>query len=849
MTARRGKWVWAVVGGLLLALGAGRWLAVSTADRLWAESLGVGDPHAQIARMRFMLVTLAFAAAMVWSVGNLYFVFRTIRSVHVPRRVANIEILEVVPRRYLGAGVAVLGLIIALFLSYGASDWWYAKLLSSGSADLGISEPVLGRDLSYYLFRLPWQRTLAGYATLATSTVLAAATALYGAMGAVRWTGRRLWVSDLARTHIGTLLAALALVLYWGYRLEPAEYVAGVHEVGFDSILLDVRIPVANLMSWLALLATGASLLWIWLSRVFLVLTAWTSLVLVSLVGHYVVPAFASTVRTSDELRVEDLGRAEREFISIAYGLPANPGTISLPSAPDGAALSDYMPEVAKAALWDGFAIDQFLNNGPAGRVPTRFSRARLGVYSSGDGNAVPVFLAARMIDLTVARRTEGDLSWEQVHVGPYAFASGAVALEAVGASDEGFPLFVPDLATPHTASPSVAELSLHNSDVLFAPGSTEYAVVDDDTRSRPGVRAPGLWRRVALAWALQSLQLIRSREVRSGARILWRRDVSERLSALAPFAVFGEPYPVVVEHRLWWMADGYVYSDESPFAPRVEWLGRTTGYVRAGLVGVVDAWSGESTVVLSPWADPLTRAWSEALPGLVQPTQTLPPELWQHLRYPQGLFELQVGILAGTGGRRLRPGPSSRATTYWWFGTGPTDSVPRLRLRAALEDGEPPFLAAFVEAWVNRGAPRIEVSSFDPPMTIPGPSQAAARLSGARLSPMAVAGTVRTVPLPDGVLFVQASYEESAVNQAAKLTDVVISWGDVVARGSSLTEAARRVLSSAADRGQASASWREARRWFERLDDARKRGDWVAFGQAYQNLKRLLASDGDSVP
>jgi uncharacterized membrane protein (UPF0182 family) len=857
---KRGKWVRALVVALLPALVVGRWLAVTTADRLWADSLGVGGPHAQIAHMRFVLTTLTFAAATAWSLGNLYFVFRTIRSVHVPRKVGNIEILEAVPRRYLGVGVAVIGIIIALFLSYGAADWWYAKLLSSGSTDLGIAEPVLDHDLSYYLFQLPWQRTIAGFATLATSTILAAATVLYGAMGALRWAGRRLWVSDLARTHLGILLVAFALAMYWGYRLEPAEYVAGVRGVPFDSILLDVRIPVSHLLSWLALLAAGASLLWIWLSRVFVVLTAWLTLVLVSLVGHYAIPAFAHAVRSPDELRVDELERAQRQFLSVAYGLPANPITLSLPAAPDPGALSNHVREMTKAIVWDRFAINGFLNKGPAARSQTRFSRPSLGVYRSAIGDAVPVFLAVRTIDLTEARRAVGDLSWEQVHVEPYAFGSGVVAVQAGGASGEGFPLFIPDLAAPDSTRAGASELSLQKSEVLFAPGVTEYAVVDDDSDQRAGVRAPGLWNRVALAWTLQSLQIIRSREVRGGARILWKRDVSERLSALAPFAVFGEPHPAVVENRLLWVADGYAYSDESPLSPRVEWIGRTTGYVRAGLVGVVDAWSGESTVVLSPWADPLTKTWSDLLPGLIQSPQTLPPELWEHLQYPRGLFNLQAGLLEAAArsassesgrlaGRRLQGVLSSRATTYSWFGSGPTDSVPRLRLRAALEAGEPPVLVGFAEGWVHGGVPRIEVFRLDSPTTLPGPSQVSAHLSNARLSPMVVGGTIRTVPWSDGVLFMQASYEESEVDRPPRLADVAVAWGDVVESGNNLDDAARKVLRSATDRDQASASWMEARRWFERLDEARRRGDWIAFGQAYQNLKRLLTSDDDSLP
>ncbi len=860
MTAR-GKWARALVVALLVALVLGRWLAVTTAHSLWADSLGAGETHAQIARLRVMLFGTAFVAATLWSLGNLYFVFRTIRSVHVPRRVGNIEILEVVPRRYLGVGVVVLGVVVALLLSYGANDWWYTRLLASGSTELGVTEPILGRDLSYYLFHLPWQRTLLGFSTLATSTVLAVTAVLYGAMGALRWAGRRLRVNDLARAHLGALLVAFGLVLFWGYRLEPAEYVAGVHNVRFDSIFLDVRLPVARLLMWLALVAAGASMLWIWVSRMSIVLTAWSILLLVSLVGHYAVPTFAGAVRSREELSVDYLERAGREFRSLAFGVPEVSTSIALPAMPDAEELIQHADELATAAVWDAFAINVFLNRSVADPPEWRFSRAKLGLYRNGEDSAVPLFLAGRRVDLTEASRIGGDLSWEQIHVEPYAYASGAVALQATGVSEDRFPLFVPDLATPDSVSSSMSEVTLRRPDVVFSPGAGEYAIVNQGDVHRSGVVARSLWRRVALAWALQSLPIIGSREVRDGATILWNRDIAERLSALVPFAVFSEAYPVIVDDRLIWLASGYVYSEEAPLSPRVQWRGRSVGYVRAGLIGVVDAWSGEASVFLSPWSDPLTETWSELLPGLIQPTEDLAPELREHLQFPVELFDLQVRLLdrvdpdvaperRGLAGRRGLQGTApGSATTFWWFGTGLSDSVPRLRLRAAFEEGQPPFLAGIAEAWVHRGVPRVETFSLERPLTIPGPSQIATRLSNARLSTMAVPGPIKVVPFTEGVLFLQASYDESDPTRRPQLADVVVAWGDIVEGGPGVSDAVARVLQVRPNSDRASGTWREARRWFERLDEARRRGDWNAFGEAYENLKRLLTSHGDSVP
>src|SRR3972149_4191127 len=100
----RRAWVRAAVLLALLGLLVGRWAAVSVANGLWAESLGVEDTHPAIPQLKLTLLALAFAVAATWSLGNLYLVYRTIGSVHVPRRLGNLEIGEAAARRYPGAG-------------------------------------------------------------------------------------------------------------------------------------------------------------------------------------------------------------------------------------------------------------------------------------------------------------------------------------------------------------------------------------------------------------------------------------------------------------------------------------------------------------------------------------------------------------------------------------------------------------------------------------------------------------------------------------------------------------------------------------------------------------------------
>ena len=219
----RRSWVRAAVVLVLAILLVGRWAAVTAAERLWADALHVGATHAAIADLRLMLLATAFALAAVWSLGNLYLVYRTIGSVHVPRRLGNLEIVEAVPRRYLVYGTVGLGLVIAVLLSRDAGSWWYAYALLGSHADPVVRDPVLHRDLAYYLFRLPWEHTLQGYLATLSVVMLVVVLGLYGLVGAIRVERRRLEVADGARMHLGGLPTVFAAVVALGFRLDTAE--------------------------------------------------------------------------------------------------------------------------------------------------------------------------------------------------------------------------------------------------------------------------------------------------------------------------------------------------------------------------------------------------------------------------------------------------------------------------------------------------------------------------------------------------------------------------------------------------------------------------------------------------
>ena len=859
MTPRR-AWVRAAVLLALAGLLVGRWAAVSVANRLWAESLGVEATHATIAQLQVTLLALAFAAAAVWSLGNLYLVYRTIGSVHVPRQLGNLEIVEAVPRRYLVAGTVALGLLIAVLMSHRASGWWYPFALFGTRASVGLTEPILHRDLAYYLFRLPWERTLHGFLSSLSAVLLVVTAALYGVVGALRVVKRRLVVADWARTHLGGLLAVFALTLAAGFRLDPAEYVAGLRNVPYDAILVDVRVPFSRLLSGIALVAAIGSAVWIWVDRNILVVGPWSTLAVLAIVGSFVVPGFSAAARAPDRLALPGLEAAQRQMLSVAFALPSGDTTIDPPPTPEAGLASRRATELALVPIWDQASLQDLLRRLAPGNPEDRFAAAGLDLYQLHDGRPVPLYVAGREVDLLAAREAGAALSWGSVHAGRYAFAGGAVAVAATEAAPNGLPLFVADAARPDSGAPVFGELDLADREMWFSPSAEEYALAKAPNR-QVGITLSGIGRRLALAWTLQSPRLLLASAAPAGHIVLWRRAIAARLDRLAPFARFGTPYPVVMERRLLWLAWGYVSSETFPLSVLSEWRGQGVRYLRASLLGVVDAYRGETRVFLVGDPDPVSAVWASLARDIVRPRDSLPDGLEGHLRYPEELFTAQLPLaLAGVppgwpGARRLpavaRGGDDTTLTVprepAWVVGTLPGDEHLRLRLRQVAERGEPAMLAAVADGYVDTGGPVLRVVRLAQPLAHPGPSRFAAE-TARDSNPSTVVGPVTTLVFDSGIVSVRPVLGLPGGEQdVPRLAEVVAGAGGVLGRGPGAAVALRDLSAGSQSPGGSTADWGAARVWFRRLDSARRAGDWAEFGRAYEQLRRLLRAPVDS--
>ena len=797
MTRANRRRLYLIGAGLLVAaLVGGRWLAVETAERAWDRTFAGGEALVAARDRARLLQALVLLVANAWIVGNLLIVYRAIGSVQMPRRLGDLEIVEAVPRRTLLAATVLLGIILGTLLSLGTGDWWRHAMLAASPPHFGVPDSTkLGYDAGYYVSVLSWLAVLQNRTLILVVGALGIVALLYGIIGSLRIRRGRIRASDYARAHIGVLLACLALVIAWGAALDPAEIVGGLHGV-VDQAALTVRIPGARIVAAVAIVTALISLAWAWRDRPRLIVAGWAALLVTLTGGYFVIPGIVRTSSGSGPESAE-LIRRRAALERVAFGLvdvdPSSP-----PPFPSGEAAVRTIP------LWDPPHVGAALG-APASAValrppPTR-PEDRGVVWMVAPTNAPgPVRLA---------RETDSGLA--------------------------------------------VTSLPSENAPLLFGPGLPEPVVTAADSAPPAppasgggggagegagggAVRLIGAWRRFAIAWTIQSWGLARGES--NGRVLLWRRDVTERLQRLAPFARFGTAAPVLRTGALWWVSWGYVSHDAFPLVRQLPWRDDDVRFLRAGLVGAVRGATGETHLWLAPGYDSLTAAWARRFEPLIEPADRLPADLRAQLAYPGETFKIAVAAL-------LRASADSAALAGWltrprepyqlgapdeaiWTGIA-FESVSLMPRR---------FVGLYAAAITPRGA---EVHLWRPSPSDPPLERLPGELVGSWLLRP---GLLRVWPVGKSIITVQAQIFDpvgARTPPAPRVTEVYVTLDGRAGHGLTARAALLGGEQMITDTTIA-ARWERARRLAIQADSALGAGDLATFGSLWRQLISELA-------
>ena len=586
----RRRLVFGALAATALFLLLGRWIAALYTDFLWYESLGASEVWRTRVVTTVVLAAGSFAAASLFAFVNLYAVRQSVVSLVLPRRIANIEIGEEVPGRYLLFIAAVLAAFVGVALMLPGEEW-YEALLAAIGRPFGETDPYFGADLGFFVYWLPFETTAYYWTILVFAVVTVLVVLLYALTPSLRWERGRLYVSAYVRRHLTMLCGVLLGILAWSYRLAMYRLLAeGGGTAGvFTSIDHRVLVPAMLLLAVITLCAALVVLWAGWSGQMRLAFLAITVVIALSIIGRSVAPLLARrSIDPADAVARERPYLATRlSYTRVAYGVARiRPDSI-------GAGFRTVSDAAAHAAIWDGATLSL---------AAERLRRVRV----VGDGAAWQDRDGA-LTAVLVEHSSEGTADARDVW--------GLSRYDATTADERGMPLRAG--GGSHFGDETVLD------EPAVFTGAPDYSVVADSLGRVAGVEMVSTSSRIAHAWALQNFRLLFGELPLNRPTIVRLRDVRDRVRVLAPFFVQGsEVVPVVAGDSLYWVIELYAASDDYPLSQRFTVLGEERGYFQHAATALVHAGSGRVRLVPVPAPDPVAASWIARFPTLfVAPT------------------------------------------------------------------------------------------------------------------------------------------------------------------------------------------------------------------------------------
>ena len=652
---------------LMLSL---RGLAGFYTDYLWFDELGYGDVFRSVLFAQVVLVVLFTSLFFVICFVNLTVADRLAPAVRPPGPEEDL-----LARYHLAVGrrawmVRACGsALLALFAGLGVSGRWQEWLLFTNGGDFGVEDAQFGQDVGFYVFKLPFTSFVVGWLFGTLMVTLVVTTVFHYLNGGIRLQTLGERVQPAVKAHLSVLLGLLAVVKaadYWLARYELTTSTRGaVHGATYTDV--NAQLPAINLLILISLFAVLLLIVNIrrrgWVLPT-LAVGLWA---FVALVMGNIYPAVIQNFRVEpaeSEKEAEFIGR-NIEATRLAFGLDGVE-VLQLDGMDNEITAEDLLSNpgtVRNIRVLDPLVVQGTFDRLQGEREFYRFSSELDSDRYLVDGEPTQVMIGARELEPNVTR------SWESQHV---AFTHGyGVALAPVSrVRATGDPEFlIGDL--PISIDPSI-DVVLDRPQIYVGEDLDGYSIVgasrnevdytDEnqetlevryaDIGGGGGVSMGSFLRRAAFSLRFGQLEPMISNFVTGDSRVIYVRDVRERVEKLAPFLRFdADPYPVLHEGRIVYVVDGYTTTNRFPNSQQasVGELSSNSGlrtrfnYVRNSVKAVVDAFDGGVTFYVADSDDPIIQVYESAFGSLFRPISEMPDELVGHLRYAEDLFRVQT--------------------------------------------------------------------------------------------------------------------------------------------------------------------------------------------------------------
>ncbi len=808
----------------------------------------------------------------------------------------------VLQQHHLGFLAAGLSGILGLFISGIVSSQWLVVLQFFNATAFGEVDPILGRDVGFYVFTLPFLDFLrySGLGLVVLSFI--GSIGGYVATGQVAFSPEGLTVGSKSRQHLSMLIAAIFVLLAAGAYLDIPRTLTTpsgiVHGVSYADQA--VRLPVLYILTVVAAVGALAAAYGALSSSIWPVIGAVAGYLVVSVVGGGAASLLQQFVVTPDE--------QTKEAPFLTHNIAATRVAFDLDNIDERQVSGDaelVMADIENNAetinnvrLWDQQPLlDTF---GQIQEIRTYYE------FASVDNDRYVVDGEYRQTMLSSRELNSSSLpnrSWVNERL-QYTHGFGVAMGPVNEVTQEGLPvLFLRDLPPQSDTNLSVDQPSIYfgelsNDYVLVNTNTDEfhYPEGDDNVSTRydgdGGIELGNLIQRALFSLRFRSYEILVSGQLNSDSRIIFHRNISDRVATIAPFLQYdSDPYLVIADGRLFWIRDAYTVTGNYPYSSPV---GTGLNYIRNSVKLVIDAYNGTTTFYLADPDDPIAVTLGKVFPGFLKPLESMPTELQSHLRYPEGIFALQTAMYSTY--HMTNPSVFYNREDQWEVPVVDGEQLePYYTIMRLPGEEKAEFIQMLpftprgrnnLAAWMVARSDgdkygEMMVFQFPKQKLVFGPSQVVARINqDQEISPQitlwnqqgseVIQGTLLVIPIEEALLYVRPMYLRASGGRIPELKQVVVAYQNQIVMEATLDLALKRLFGESEPAGfpattqtilaetgsdldtltasvnssaalGTNALTQQAQDYYNRALRAQRDGDWAQYGVEIEHLGNIL--------
>ena len=781
--------------------------------------------------------------------------------------------------------------LTAYLMAQRSAGQWELFLKSFFAAPFGQGDPLFNLDIGFYIFKLPLYRLTAnlGLGLVTLSGLIVTADYFFNGRIILTHSGPRLNLS--AKVHLSILCGLLSLLIAFYLHLHMYDLLFKQREIAPGAGFADIKayLPGLKALRYLALLMAVICWLSPWLANGRVLAGTGAALLL----GLLAIRTYAETVQKFQVAPNEIVKETPYLLESIrntrqAYGitdvqeLEFNP-ELSLTREK----LKNNDLTIKNIRLWEHQPL--LTSYGQLQEIRTYYD------FLDADNDRYMVDGEYRQIMISARELSPESLPsriWINEHL-TYTHGYGVCLGPVNQISPEGLPeFFIKDIPPASNFNLSVSEPAIY-----YGEARAEYAVVNTASkefdypsgdenvytsyRGTGGVRISNNLLKLLFALRFGEMKLLFSKDIGSQSKILFYRQIRERLNKAAPFLQFeSDPYLVINQAgKLIWIIDGYCLSDLYPYAAKTG----NFNYIRNSIKATVDAYNGTVRLYVSDPRDPIILTYQKIFPKIFHGLEEMPPDLREHIRYPAALMSIQAQIYATY--HMTDPQVFYNKEDLWRvpLRTAAGSAIPMepyytiMKLAGVGEKEEfilmAPFTPAKKENMISWMAARCDgpqygkllVYNFPKQKLVYGPQQIESRIDqDAEISKQltlwdqggsrVIRGSMLVIPVDQSLLFVQPLYLEASGGGLPELKRIIVVYGNVIVMEENLELCLKSIFGNRpGESGSAQKSGapivsanlkelaRQANEHFSKAQRSLGKGDWSAFGEEMRAASDLI--------